>query len=251
MAVSTTADVSAIGATNVFPPQVVATVTNSDQSTSVLNCSPCCGPPAYYLSVLFGSGSPPTGGKCNGAVVNTSPVTLNCTFHFCHYDSGTGTFSSGIPSECLPASATTQMICDNIYDSQSLKWASPGASCSSVSSPTTRFQPLNLFGQTAKFTIYPPSPYQVSSYNYYFLPSNLYICGCSDYLRLDGYLGGVRQYSLSSSWDSCSPFSQTFGSGASPSSSTAFPYLGRVNKLNSSNPYDTTGIGFWAVTLTT
>lgn len=250
MAASVTADASALGTTSTFAPQGGATATNGGSSTTTLTCSPCCGPPTYYLSTLFGAGSPASGGKCNGAISNTSPVTLYCTFYFCYYDAGTAAYYSGISSECLPTSATTQMICDDRYDSQALRWVSPGTSCSSISSPTTRFQPLNLFGTVAKMRVYPPSPYQVSNYNYYVMPNNLYICGCTGYLRLDGYLGGVRQNSTTDAWDSCSPFAQTFGAFGDPSTGSNYPFFGRVSKLNSANPYDTTGIGYWAVTLT-
>ncbi len=175
-------------------PSGTATGTSGSTSSTALTCTPCCPPAASFLTALFGSS-----GECPGAVDNSVPVTLFATFNL------TAVGSYNLADYCLPSSATLEIVADNYSLTMATRFTTFQASCSAITSPTTRFIPKE--GTAFYFWIGGSGP------AYFYLKNEslgtIRLCDCSS--TGNNYLYGPG--ALSKLSGSCSPFSLTFGTG--------------------------------------
>lgn len=168
-----------------FAPLGSATGSSGSTNTTALTCTPCCAPSVSFLDAWFGPS-----GLCPGAVDNSVPVTLNASFSLAI----TAPYST-LGTYCLPSTGTASLVANNYSQPNLLYWSSPAA-CSTVSSPTTRFQPTTtnicyLIISGGKLR----SQYPL-------------ICGCSNGSQI-----ALNMYDMTASAYSCSPFSITFTGG--------------------------------------
>lgn len=166
-------------------PSGSATGSTGSTSTTALTCTPCCAPFVSFLNAWFGQYS-----LCPGAVDNSVPVTLNASFSLAI----TAPYST-LGTYCLPSTGTASLVANNYSQPNLLYWSSP-ATCSTVSSPSTRFQPTTtnicfvVLGGGKLRSQYP------------------LICGCPSSPQIS-----LAMYDMTASSYSCSPFSITFTGG--------------------------------------
>lgn len=166
-------------------PSGSASGSSGGTTTSTLTCTPCCAPSVSFLDPWFGPS-----GLCPGAVDNSVPVTLNASFSL----TITAPFST-LGTYCLPSTGTAALVANNYSQPNLLYWSSPAA-CSSVSPPTTRFQPT-----TSNICYWILSGGKLRSQYPIF-------CGCSSGSQIFPQI-----YDRTASAYSCSPFSITFTGG--------------------------------------
>ncbi len=168
-------------------PSGSASGSSGGTTNSTLICRPCCAPAVSFLDPWFGPS-----GLCPGAVDNSVPVTLNASFSL----TITAPFST-LGTYCLPSTGTAALVANNYDRPDFLFWSSPAA-CSSVSSPTTRFQPT-----TSNICYWILSGGKLRS-------QSAIICSCSS---VSGSQIFPQIYDSTASAYSCSPFSITFTGG--------------------------------------